>query len=86
VSAFLPDSQHGYKFIAMPVDDFTFKKSNSIYHPDRIYNVIPGDFTHDGKLDLLVMSQSSRRNELALSLYMASTGGGYGAPGHYYTK
>jgi integrin alpha FG-GAP repeat containing protein 1 len=38
--------------------NFSFHRSASFRHPERIYNVVPGDYTHDGQLDLLVMSQS----------------------------
>ncbi|KIM87422.1 hypothetical protein PILCRDRAFT_276328 [Piloderma croceum F 1598] len=58
-------------------EEFTFKKSTSFHHPEPIYNVVPGDFTHDGKLDLLVMSQGTRQSELALSLYVALPEGGF---------
>ena len=59
-------------------EDFTFRKSTSLRHPEPIYNVVPGDFTHDGKLDLLVMSQGTRSNQLAMSLYIALPEGGFG--------
>ncbi|KAF8263408.1 hypothetical protein EI94DRAFT_1740946 [Lactarius quietus] len=39
-------------------------------HPERIYNVVPGDYTHDGRLDLLVMSQSASPR-LSLTIYPA---------------
>ena len=48
-------------------------------HPRRVYNVIPGDFTQDGRLDLLVYSQSSKSGEVAIELYVASPTGGFGA-------
>jgi integrin alpha FG-GAP repeat containing protein 1 len=57
-------------------------KSTSFHHPEPIYNVVPGDFTHDGKLDLLVMSQGTRQSELALSLYVALPEGGFGTYSH----
>lgn len=59
-------------------DAFAFQKSSSFRHPEPISNVVPGDFTHDGKLDLLVMSQSiNQQNALDISLYMAVSGGGF---------
>ncbi|KAJ7778659.1 hypothetical protein DFH07DRAFT_730793 [Mycena maculata] len=58
-------------------DDFTFQSTPSFQHPRKIYNVVPGDFTHSGKLDLLVMAQSSTSNQLDLSLYPALPGGGF---------
>jgi integrin alpha FG-GAP repeat containing protein 1 len=48
-------------------------------HNQRIVNVVPGDFTQSGRLDLLVMSQSSSSNDqLDLFLYRAAVGGGLG--------
>lgn len=56
-------------------DSFTFEKTDSFQHPQRISNVVPGDFTHNGKLDILVMSQGN--NQLDLTLYPASISGGF---------
>ncbi|KIJ94536.1 hypothetical protein K443DRAFT_683654 [Laccaria amethystina LaAM-08-1] len=56
---------------------FSFQNSGSFKHPRRVYNVVPGDFTHSGKLDLLVMSQSVTANQLELTLYPALVGGGF---------
>lgn len=48
-------------------------------HSRRIINVVPGDFTQSGRLDLLVMSQSPSSNgQLDLFLYRAAVGGGLG--------
>lgn len=48
-------------------------------HNQPIVNVVPGDFTQSGRLDLLVMSQSpSSKDQLDLSLYRAAVGGGFG--------
>lgn len=48
-------------------------------HNQRIVNVVPGDFTQSGRLDLLVMSQSpSSRGQLDLFLYRSAVGGGLG--------
>lgn len=58
-------------------ESYIFQRSASFRHPNRIYNVVPGDYTHDGTLDVLVMSQSSTTNQLALSLYPAKPGGGF---------
>ena len=43
-----------------------------------MYNVVPGDFTHSGKLDLLVMSQRGSYNQLSLTLYPSLVGDGFG--------
>lgn len=48
-------------------------------HNQPIVNVVPGDFTQSGRLDLLVMSRSpSSQGQLDLSLYRAAVGGGLG--------
>ena len=55
-----------------------FKKSAVFRHPHRVFNVVPGDFTQHGKLDLLVMSQGQALNQLAIDLYVSSVQGGFG--------
>ena len=48
-------------------------------HNQRIVNVVPGDFTQSGRLDILVMSQSPLLgSQLDLFLYRAAVGGGFG--------
>ena len=48
-------------------------------HNQPVVNVVPGDFTQNGRLDLLVMSQSPSSNgQLDLFLYCAAVGGGLG--------
>lgn len=48
-------------------------------HSQPIVNVVPGDFTQSGRLDLLVMSRSqSSRGQLDLFLYRAAAGGTLG--------
>ena len=48
-------------------------------HNQHIVNVVPGDFTQSGRLDLLVMSQSpSSRGQLDLFLYRGAVDGGLG--------
>jgi len=39
-------------------------------HPTPVYNVIPGDFTNDDKLDLLVMSRNRASTGLHMILYV----------------
>ncbi|EMD34350.1 hypothetical protein CERSUDRAFT_117229 [Gelatoporia subvermispora B] len=58
-------------------EDYMYRKSAVFRHPQRVINVVPGDFTQDGKLDLLVMSQAQRSFQLAIDLYMASPMGGF---------
>ncbi|KAH7914077.1 hypothetical protein BJ138DRAFT_1144581 [Hygrophoropsis aurantiaca] len=50
-------------------ESYAFENVSSIRHSMPIYNVIPGDFTHDGKLDILVMSASAVHNQLDMDLY-----------------
>ena len=55
-------------------------------HNQPIVNVVPGDFTQSGRLDLLVMSQSPlSRGKLDLFLYRAAAGGGLGEVSNYFT-
>ncbi|KAI1783408.1 integrin alpha N-terminal domain-containing protein [Ganoderma leucocontextum] len=58
-------------------EQYTFSKSTSFKHPQKVYNVIPGDFTQDGRLDLLVYGQSSKSGELSIQLYTAQPQGGF---------
>ncbi|CAL1703385.1 unnamed protein product [Somion occarium] len=58
-------------------DDFHFTKAAVFRHPQRVYNVVPGDFTQDGRLDILVMSQSPSSNEIDIQVYVASPEGGF---------
>ena len=44
----------------------------------KIHNVVPGDFTHSGKLDLLVMGQTQTTGPLEMLLYSALPSGGFG--------
>jgi hypothetical protein len=57
---------------------FSFVDAGAFKHNRKVLNVVPGDFTHSGKLDLLVMSQSRSSNQIDLTLYPALTSGGFG--------
>ncbi|KIM30943.1 hypothetical protein M408DRAFT_21755 [Serendipita vermifera MAFF 305830] len=48
--------------------DFQFYKNSTIAPPNsnRIVNVVPADFTHDGKLDLLVMTSAGSKLDMWL--------------------
>jgi len=59
------------------VDDFSFRRSASFRHPQRVYNVVPGDYTHDGRLDVLVMAQGASNQQLSLSIYTSMQSGGF---------
>ncbi|KAI0781429.1 hypothetical protein BD413DRAFT_463176 [Trametes elegans] len=58
-------------------EDYVYKKSIVFRHPQKVHNVIPGDFTQDGRLDLLVYGQSTKTNDVSVELYVASPQGGY---------
>ncbi|KAJ3731690.1 hypothetical protein DFJ43DRAFT_1132384 [Lentinula guzmanii] len=58
-------------------EEYTFQRSFSMKHTSNIYNVVPGDFTHSGKLDLLVMTGNWASGPLDLSVYPALTDGGF---------
>ncbi|KAF9533608.1 hypothetical protein CPB83DRAFT_783291 [Crepidotus variabilis] len=60
-------------------DTFSFVPSEPITHTKKVVNVVPGDFTHSGKLDLLVMSQSQTRGQLDLTLYPSLMAKGFDA-------
>ncbi|TFK59480.1 hypothetical protein BDN72DRAFT_780663 [Pluteus cervinus] len=57
-------------------DLFHYTSSASFRHPTKVVNIVPGDFTHDGRLDLLVMGQGAS-NELDLLVYPALPSGGF---------
>jgi integrin alpha FG-GAP repeat containing protein 1 len=57
--------------------NFTFHRSASFCHPQRVYNVVPGDYTHDGKLDVLVMAQGTSTGQLSRFIYPSMLGGGF---------
>ncbi|KAI0792754.1 hypothetical protein C8Q75DRAFT_751250 [Abortiporus biennis] len=58
-------------------EEYTFNNIATFKHPRRVLNVVPGDFTQDGTLDFLVMSQGSSSNQLDISLYIGSPQGGF---------
>lgn len=62
------------------LDEFAFKQSVEFSHPRRVQNIVPGDFTQDGKLDLLVMAHDTRdgTDVTSMSVYLAMKGGGFG--------
>ena len=60
------------------IDLFVFHDAASFSHTEQILNVVPGDFTFDGTLDLLVMSRGSSPEETKLDLYVGSPHDGFG--------
>ena len=62
---------------SLSIDDFSFRLNASFRHPQRVYNIVPGDYTHDGKLDLLVMAQGASSTQLSVSIYTPMLGGGF---------
>ena len=59
-------------------ENFIFRDGASFIHSEQIYNVVPGDFTRDGTLDLLVMSRAASATEIKMELYIGITGLGFG--------
>ena len=60
------------------LESFSFMPSDSFKHSQKILNVVPGDFTHSGKLDLLVMSPSETDENLSLTVIFSRVGEGFG--------
>ena len=50
---------------------FSFQQAASIRHPSNVLSIVPGDFRHIGKLDILVMSQAPGLPDIDLTLYSA---------------
>ncbi|KAH9979777.1 hypothetical protein BJV77DRAFT_1048772 [Russula vinacea] len=73
----LASDQHTISVHLWNHDDFSFRRFASFRHPQRVYNVVPGDYTHDGKLDLLVMAQGASNSQLSLYVYVSMPGGGF---------
>lgn len=62
------------------IDSFQFTLSGQIANAGTVVNAVPGDFNSDGKLDLLIMSESSRnRAALDMQLYLEAPRG-FGEP------
>lgn len=61
----------------MFTEKFIFQPSIFLRHPQRILNVVPGDYNNDGRLDLLVMSDDST-GENAMFVYFSDLVGGFG--------
>jgi integrin alpha FG-GAP repeat containing protein 1 len=61
--------------------NFQFSKNATIQSPNSrpIVNVVPGDFTHDGKLDLLLMTSAGSKLEMWLVIGDAARGFGMSA-------
>ena len=74
-----PEPLASDKYLFQP-GNYTFIKSTPFQHPQKVYNVIPGDFTQDGKLDILVMSQDHVSSQLGIQLYAGLPEGGFGTP------
>ena len=61
-----------------------YKPSHTIASSSKILNVIPGDFDHDGRLDLLMMSEEKEgswwkgeRSRLRMQVHLGAEGGGF---------
>ncbi|KAF8352219.1 hypothetical protein F5887DRAFT_874393 [Amanita rubescens] len=51
--------------------DLSFQQLATFRHPNNVLNVVPGDFRHIGKLDILVMSQSPGSSDTDMTLYLS---------------
>ncbi|KAF8626356.1 hypothetical protein AX15_005010 [Amanita polypyramis BW_CC] len=65
----LADDQQTLGLYQWNHEDFSFQYSQSFYHPQKILNVVPGDFRHVGRLDVLVMSQRPGLSDIDMTLY-----------------
>ncbi|KAI6009469.1 hypothetical protein F5J12DRAFT_782007 [Pisolithus orientalis] len=65
--------------LRISADDCLFKKVLSIQHPTSIFNIVLGNFTHDGKLDILVMSKDAQWDTLSMALYEGNHDRTFGA-------
>lgn len=62
------------------IETFQFHPPYQITLRRKVLNVVPGDFTRDGRLDLLVMAESTTsQSVLDMFLYLGVAGGGFGA-------
>lgn len=61
-------------------------KSESFRHSQKVSNVVPGDYTQDGKLDILVMGQDRASNQLSLQVYVALPQGGFSTSQYFYAR
>jgi len=58
-------------------DNSTFHCLASFHHLQHVYNIVPSDYTHDGKLDVLSMGQGTSTRQLSLSIYPSMPGSGF---------
>ena len=62
-------------------EGYTFVKSNTFRHSHKVLNVVPGDFSQDGRLDILVMGQE--HSQVSLDVYLGLPQGGFGEHSEY---
>jgi integrin alpha FG-GAP repeat containing protein 1 len=60
------------------LENFAYQEGAQIKHSSKVLNVVPGDFTHSGKLDLLVMGQGKKSKEIDMYLYQSIPNKGFG--------
>ncbi|KAL9714709.1 hypothetical protein Ac2012v2_001367 [Leucoagaricus gongylophorus] len=58
-------------------ESFMFREGEHFTHTAKVLNVVPGDFTHAGKLDLLVMSQGQNKDEIDMHVYQSIPNKGF---------
>lgn len=59
-------------------ENFAYQQGAQIKHSSKVLNVVPGDFTHSGKLDLLIMGQGQKSREIDMYLYQSIPNKGFG--------
>lgn len=60
--------------------DFSFQQAATIHHSNNVLSIVPGDFRHIGKLDILVMSQTPGLPNIDMTLYHAPSFSTHGYP------
>lgn len=65
-------------------DKSRYKPSHTLTTSTKIINVIPGDFNHDGRLDLLLMSEekegswwAGEKSRIRMQVHLGAEGGGF---------
>jgi len=74
-----------FKVVSDLSGKYRYTPSHTLASSSKIVNVIPGDFDHDGRLDLLVMSEEkegswwSEKSRIKMQVHLGAEGGGFRA-------
>jgi integrin alpha FG-GAP repeat containing protein 1 len=67
------------------IGKYRYTASQTLASSSKILNVVPGDFNHDGRLDLLVMSEekegswwNNEESRTKMQVHLGEEGGGFG--------